>query len=269
MTRHPEPFLLWFYIEKYSKIKFFVFTFFLHSAARAAHRRPRCAFSPLSRPLPHPFLHSSHLDSILGVLFTASVFPKSRPPLLFLYFPSPAAPSITHSLLLTSPSACLPSLCLSLLCFSSGSPLIKPPCLLPPCPVSTHTSHTSLLSLFVSYLCPSFSLHISITTLCILPPYSCLISFYYAVAYTLKWCLISGLKWIAFWNWHSNATAVYKVKSDLAVVLFLYKRSNNTFWMCKLLYIVTKNTIKGKVIWKKLNSATYSQRADRETREVS
>lgn len=162
MTRHPEPFLLWFYIEKYSKIKFFVFTFFLHSAARAAHRRPRCAFSPLSRPLPHPFLHSSHLDSILGVLFTASVFPKSRPPLLFLYFPSPAAPSITHSLLLTSPSACLPSLCLSLLCFSSGSPLIKPPCLLPPCPVHPHVSHLSSLAfclLSLSFLLFAYFYH--------------------------------------------------------------------------------------------------------------
>lgn len=116
---------------------------------------------PLSRPL-HPclhppFLHFSHLDSILGFLFTASVFQSPVLP-LFLYSPLSRC-TIYHSLPPSHLSlSLLPSLCLSLLRFSSGSPLIKPPCLLPPCPVSTHASHTSLFSLFVSYLCPSFSL---------------------------------------------------------------------------------------------------------------
>lgn len=129
--------------------------------------------------------------------------------LLLLFFQSPVLP-------FSSSISPLPLHHLSLT--PSFSPLPLPAYLLSVCPCSvsplahlslspraychhaqsTHTSHTSLLSLFVSYLCPSFSLHISITTLCILPPYSCLISFYYAVAYTLKWCLISGLKWIAF-----------------------------------------------------------------------
>lgn len=131
----------------------------IHSLKEHDSRCPRLAplpvFSsicPLHPCLPHLFLHVSHLDSILGHLFTASVFQSpvssSFPPT------SPSAPSITHSFLLTSPL--LPSLCLSLHCFSSGSPLIKPLRLLPPCPVSTHTSHTSLsrfLSLFVLFPC--------------------------------------------------------------------------------------------------------------------
>lgn len=94
-------------------------------------------------------------------------FPKSCPPSLFLCSPSPSAPSITHSLLLTSPSLCY----LLSVCPCSVSPLahlsLSPFCLLPPCPMSTHTSNTSLffffcvslISILLSLFCILVMLH--------------------------------------------------------------------------------------------------------------
>lgn len=110
----------------------------------------------LSRPLypclPHLFLHFSHLDSILGFLFTASVF-QSPVLSLFLYSPSPAAPSITHSLLLTSPSPCH----LLSVCPCSVSPLAH--LSLSPCAYCHHAQcpPTRLTPLFLAFCLLSLS----------------------------------------------------------------------------------------------------------------
>lgn len=146
--------------------------------------------SSLSRSLPHLFLHFSHLDSILGCLFTASVFQSPILP-LFLYFPSPAAPSITHSLLLTSPSPCY----LLSVCPCSVSPLAH--LSLSPCAYCHHAQcpPTRLTPLFLALCLLSLSFFLF--------PY-----FHYALMhtlphthawspsimwllYTLKWYLIS------------------------------------------------------------------------------
>lgn len=110
--------------------------------------------SPLYRPLypclPHLFLHFSHLDSILGFLFTASVFQSPVLP-LFLYSPSPAAPSITHSLLLTSPCYLLS------VCPCSVSPLAH--LSLSPCAYCHHAQcpPTRLTPLFLAFCLLSLS----------------------------------------------------------------------------------------------------------------
>lgn len=142
-------------------------------------------FSPLSCPLypcpSHLFLHFSHLDSILGILFTASVFQSPVLP-LFLYSPSPAASSITHSLLLTSPSPCY----LLSVCPCSVSPLAH--LSLSPCAYCHHAQcpPTRLTPLFLAFcllslsffLFPYFYLTLMHPSSC-----SCLISFYYVVTF--------------------------------------------------------------------------------------
>lgn len=139
--------------------------------------------SPLSRPLypclPHLFLHFSHLDSILGCLFTASVFQSPVLP-LFLYFPSPAAPSITHSLLLTSPSPCY----LLSVCPCSVSPLAH--LSLSPCAYCHHAQcpPTRLTPLFLALCLLSLSFFLFSYFHCgLMQPFSylCLISLYNVV----------------------------------------------------------------------------------------
>lgn len=144
--------------------------------------------SPLSRPLypclPHLFLHFSHLDSILGFLFTASVFQSPVLLPLFLYSPSPAAPSITHSLLLTSPSPCY----FLSVCPCSVSPLAH--LSLSPCAYCHHAQcpPTRLTPLFLAFclLSPSFFLFPYFYHT-LMHPSSCLISLHFAWFLSHMW----------------------------------------------------------------------------------
>lgn len=127
--------------------------------------------SPLNRPFypclpPVSSLFTPGLYSWLFV-YCFCFFQSPVLPSLFLCSPSPSAPSITHSLLLTSPSLCY----LLSVCPCSVSPLahlsLSPFCLLPPCPMSTHTSNTSLffflcvslISILLSLFCILVMLH--------------------------------------------------------------------------------------------------------------
>lgn len=138
---------------------------------------------PLHPRLPHPFLHFSHLDSILGFLFTASVFSSSIP----------------HHLSLTLSVSPLPCYLLSV-CPCTVSPLAH--LSLSPCAYCHHAQcpPTRLTPLFLAFCLCSFSFHISIMPLCILP-------------YTLKW--------YQDWNgWHLIFNIDIKDATNLAKSLF-------------------------------------------------